>query len=85
MAKCIRTPQNKSKKVIILSRSSNDHNNGDKQPRSINIQATANRQLKTRVNSNINKRKLAKCNDNKLRNKISKTKQNKCSLQQTLQ
>ena len=49
MAKCIRTPQNKSKKVIILSRSSNDHNNGDKQPRSINIQATANRQLKTRV------------------------------------
>jgi len=70
-AKCIRQPHNKSKNVINLSRSSNDHNNGDKQPISKIIQLTHKKPLKQRVNSNNNKRINATRNAKQQRNKFS--------------
>jgi len=60
-----------------LSRSSNDHNNGDKQPKSNNIQAIHNKPLNIRVNSNkINRQKLTRM-AKKQRKLVSKQQTNK--------
>jgi len=72
------------KKTNILSRSSNDHNNGDKRPQSNKPQEMANKWLKHRDNSKNNKRKQEQRNNKEIRNKYSKDNTNICSLKQTL-
>jgi len=83
-AKCIRQPQHKSKNVINLSRSSNDHNKGDNEPISITIHEQHNRPLKQRVNSHINKRINAHLIAKQHLSIYSKHNDNKCSLHTTL-
>ena len=83
-AKCILQPAHKSKKVINLSRSSNDHNSGDIQPQSNNIQVIHRKPLKHLVNSINNKRIKIKRIDNVHLSKYSNAIQNKCSFEQTL-
>ena len=83
-AKCILQPAHKSKNVISLSRSSNDHNNGEIQPQSKSIHVIHKKPLKQRVNSISNS--LIKINriESVHRNRYSKAIQNKCSLEHTL-
>lgn len=83
-AKCILQPQHKSKKVINLSRSSNDQSIGDNDPISITIQEQQRSPLKQRVNSHINKRINAQRIAKQHLNIYSKHNDNKCSLHTTL-
>lgn len=83
-AKCIRQPQQRSKNVINLSRSSKDHNIGDNEPISITIHEQQSKPLKQRVNSHINKRIKAHLIARQHLNIYSKHKDNKCSLHTTL-
>lgn len=83
-AKCIRHPQHKSKNVINLSRSSNDHNIGESEPISMTIHEQHNNPLKQRVNSHINNRIKAHLIAKQQRSIYSKHNDNKCSLHTTL-